>query len=689
MRLISLSTKGLKGTDVAINLGPVHVIAGENGEGKSTILVALYLLVFGRVSSPMTSTSALDTGAKVAATNDGVMLLARGKQLRAEGVWQRQDKSVIRVTRTWTRKGAKVQEDIDASGIGDPGMSTRDLGLLIQRELGPSLDLFFPADMLGLSPDKLRTRLLRAVAADLGAVSAWVPEDLPEWAAPAAEEEAPLDWIAVAKHRAAERLKEDQDEVRTLERLLADLEDAWGAPVSADAIRARLEALEAEGQRAKERATKAAEVERLRGEVERHESAADKLDAARVEFDEAKADGARYAEALEVWTVENDRRMRLDTELGRVSRQVRDLAGVQPVTAEDLTAASNALRDAEHRRQQAEARLSSARGVAALFSGQCPIPECPSCGAGLSEAFAQLKADADVALVRAAEEADAAEDAVDDGLRAVDLARDGLALAEAQTALTALQMERDAITETKRPTIDGDRVLRARRTLTEAERADAVLDDIRGRLEIAEAELEEMPAGRSRDEVAAEYRATQAEIEALGEMNARKNQRQEAADGIEVMRTQVVKSKALVEQLKRVHQDMLAAASGVISRRFESATGAPVEVLLEDERGKDTCRLTVGGVNVAALSGGEMLMWLAANVITLAPSTSAAWRPLLLDRIEAVSKGKRGAFLGAVAQAFREGLITQAILTGCPDSVPEVEGVTVTVLKSAQQEVAA
>src|SRR3972149_4176803 len=90
MRLVRLETIGLKRSDRVIDLGPVTVVLGKNGAGKSSMVRdALHLLAFGRAPDD-----------RIPKTHDGVMLLARDSEIDLRAELER-DGAKIAIRRRW------------------------------------------------------------------------------------------------------------------------------------------------------------------------------------------------------------------------------------------------------------------------------------------------------------------------------------------------------------------------------------------------------------------------------------------------------------------------------------------------------------------------------------------------------------------------------------------------------------
>jgi hypothetical protein len=140
---------------------------------------------------------------------------------------------------------------------------------------------------------------------------------------------------------------------------------------------------------------------------------------------------------------------------------------------------------------------------------------------------------------------------------------------------------------------------------------------------------------------------------------------------------------ALVDALAEHERGVLEVVRARLEEPLTAAVGAPVSIQLTDARGGPTCRIHVGGVDVASISTGERLRFVAALLVVLGRASPAPWRPVIIDGIEAVSREHREAFLARLVAAVEAGDVDQVVCAGCPDVVPEVEGVTVIRLERA------
>lgn len=157
-----------------------------------------------------------------------------------------------------------------------------------------------------------------------------------------------------------------------------------------------------------------------------------------------------------------------------------------------------------------------------------------------------------------------------------------------------------------------------------------------------------------------------------------------AARGVEMVAERERMTLAVTEygrktEVRKVMADRFAEVEATIlddvRQRIEGpateALGRPVTVELVDARGGETCRISVGGVDVSAISTGERIVFEASLLVALASGAKAQWRPLVIDCLESVSRNRRGAFLGALAEACQRGVVDQVWVAGCPDEVDE------------------
>ncbi len=127
--------------------------------------------------------------------------------------------------------------------------------------------------------------------------------------------------------------------------------------------------------------------------------------------------------------------------------------------------------------------------------------------------------------------------------------------------------------------------------------------------------------------------------------------------------------------------EILSPLEGLVNSGLEGLGLGVFRVRLQDERGAPVCRpgLERGEVfvPVETLSDGEQASVLPVLLPALATLVEGPYRVLLADALERLDSGRREAFLRRVVGLVEAGRIDQAVLAGCPDVAPEVEGCTV------------
>ena len=238
----------------------------------------------------------------------------------------------------------------------------------------------------------------------------------------------------------------------------------------------------------------------------------------------------------------------------------------------------------------------------------------------------------------------------------------------------------------------------------EAHSADAELATLRERLQRHEADLrtvhvpdlpglqrvlEEQRAQAARERGRAEEDLQTAQT-ALGPLDRALVLQQE----ITRLRAEVSQRELAWREAQRVEDElgpagMMGVILAEILEPLESLVNAGLEgldlgtfrVRLLDERNKPICRpgLERGDrwTSVETLSDGERASVLPILLPALATLIGGPYRLLMADAIERLDSTRREAFVRRVVALVREGRIDQAILAGCPDQVPGVDGCTV------------
>lgn len=137
----------------------------------------------------------------------------------------------------------------------------------------------------------------------------------------------------------------------------------------------------------------------------------------------------------------------------------------------------------------------------------------------------------------------------------------------------------------------------------------------------------------------------------------------------------VVFQKQVLRQLEEAERHVVDRVRALLEDPVSERYGRRVEISIQVERQRVTCRLKVDGVDARTLSAGERWRLIADMLVVLASRSGAAWRPIVLDGIEAVSADARPGLMARLLAAQRAGEVDQVIVAGCPDTWTEIEGV--------------
>lgn len=333
------------------------------------------------------------------------------------------------------------------------------------------------------------------------------------------------------------------------------------------------------------------------------------------------------------------------------------------VAADDIDAALHALASAQAsmdsllalERKHTTARIEGTATVGALLRDLralpvrkvAPKPGCPNCGHGALPAREEGPSEADrAAWAREKEAADAVvRTAVEAEAKARrDLEPAKVALREATQALADLRLRASVAKAFRSAVFEAE--------LLDAELAELpALDAEQARQELADLEREEAAAERGRV-----MRAL------VKERGAEVRRAEEEAD----------KAKRELARWTEVQTRVLAETTGRIAKPLSKALGREVEIDLFDRLNNPDLRWRIDGVDAAAGSDSQALALLVALKLAMAPLSDAPLKILSVDRFEAVSASRRAAFVQRLADAVSAGVISQALVTGCPDSMPAV-----------------
>ena len=256
-------------------------------------------------------------------------------------------------------------------------------------------------------------------------------------------------------------------------------------------------------------------------------------------------------------------------------------------------------------------------------------------------------------------------------------------LAEIETKLAAIAAERPTIpAEVKQPAtwLHGieERVSEIFAAETSAATAREALADLEAAHTAAKAALEALPAGRSREDIEVAIADAEARLDAVKAHNANAVRVREALATLAKIATNEEALKSWRARFVEIQTGLVDKARAWFETRYsELLGGAPVEVRLATPTGAPDCRILVDGIEVRTMCPGHQAFALVMFLLLLSGARKGGFRFLPIDALEGISKENRPAFLGALQDALKAGQIDQWIATGCPDSVPEIEGVTV------------
>lgn len=483
-----------------------------------------------------------------------------------------------------------------------------------------------------------------------------------------------LERIAARPLVAPPPLEQLEEERRAAEATSARLAEAHQLAVSCAALRSELARLDA-GTSYRCPCCEA-ELATIDGRLVDAGRARDELEFRHGELEDATAEDISDPAALQARADE----ARMDAV--RLRRAIREHSEVERAYRE-------ALGDAEargQRRTALERQLSEAR--AALDSR--PWPSVRDADEAVAEAEARAETlrleRARHAARQAAHEADVATQARARELLAELPEDDGAAQAEVDrlaAELDAAQAAEDGAKEVK------DRLLTLRERVRKLEvdigRAEADLAERAGALD-----------GRTREEIEAELAKVRQEIEEAASANSTAGETRWNAAALARSRQEYETARTLVAQLEQAQTRVLEEVVEPIVGPMSALVGRRVELRLWDDRRaspedpadiKPDCTLLVDGVSAQVISTGERLGFLAGfGAALLGSQDPRLYRPLVIDGIETVDRGRREALLRQAVRLQADGLVSQVILLGCPDSVPQVAGVDVVYLNDRADE---
>lgn len=693
MRLERIRAEGLKRSDFDYYLAPVTVICGENGGGKTEIIDAIHLLALGLGSSTELPKNA-----------DGIMRLARGSEIGVRGLLSLDDGASTTIARKWKRsaKDGKVKEHIDEIAHLPRTAGVEERRMQIKGVLGSLVDAWHPEEILQLSSGKLRKRLLDLIPRENMAPERWVPAGCPDWAKPERDESI-LEWAHRAIVRARSRREDAYSRRREASAVLEQVGEAWQQEESIEPLQKRAADLREEMKHAirAEQRRKHVDTDRQRlaamdGEIMDLVQAGFEAEPCLVHlangFGEFVAEAvqrdlrpwlAKMAELSKGWAEARDRKAKL----------LKACGGQLNATHFDLEVARETMKTASASAGDQAAAVAKLSAKLDLLREPLPFDACPSCSFDLAAHRA-----ADLAKVEA--DVGDAKRAMIAGQHLLQEAHEHVAQTEASIVyqeVVVAEEEKRAAYETAKVEVEESygplAAELAQLTLSwgythkkwsdrwaRLQELKADRDRFEMQVEIAEARATEaLEQLRPVALIDAEAQALEVKLKELGHRNERRKVHAEATEDLTRAETEVASLSEWVDAFESIETRLLDQCRGWLETTLSRIMRARFTVELRDARGNDTCRPTVDGVDVSTISGGERFEFLGALIVAIAAAQpKVPWRPLILDGFETVSKSNRERFLRSIAAAVESGVISQAVIAGCPDSVPvDIDGVEI------------
>lgn len=672
-----LAYRGLKAKDAEFDLGPVNAFGGENGTGKSAVIDALFLLATGLPRDAV----------GIPKTLDGVMSLARGDKVMVEAdlidaLRFGFENKPVHIKRTWSRaRDGKVSEKIETNLGGPTGVKEQRVAIGLM--LGELEEAWRPGAILGLSPAKLRNKVIRIVPRDEISLDQIVPKDCPKWALPQSNPE-PHEWVRYAIELAGDELKVAEAAQKVVQDRIKNWEDGWRGVESRGPLQAKLKALRDDLLKVRTGALLHAQIAKAATKVDEKwavlEQDAPPVELARMVYAITEAATASIGE-----TRRDVERVLVD--LAAAERALRAecarFEGVPEAREADLKIALEWTERLQGQRDALIRTVETHSLEAERYEGL--DLECPACGTGLRTEFERLRDVALDAMNVALDRLQAVEVDLAEYEARAEVTRLGVEKTTAEAALQNIAAQSDAIFASSPPVTDEDissALTHASTMVDLAEARGAALDaltDSEAALGLLRGQLDDLGfiTTLAAEEIEAEIRKVEGELEGLGAKNERAETLEAAEADAKDAEDKIAFAKAWQKRFAEIQTDLIARTKTAVESRITRVFGEQVEVSLVDARGNLDCRFSIPGraSDAATLSGGELARFLAALVTAIAETSQAKYRPLIVDGFEAISAAYRRPFLESVVATVNGGTCSQSFLSGCNDGWPEVEGV--------------
>ena len=671
MRLKLVQTRGL-GKDAITEIPAVAVIVGPTGSGKSLLLTAIEIAVTGRAVGPIWS--------RVPQTNDGIMLFAQGKSLAVDlsgdspeiGAWSVRRSFEERLSKPRRGEQPRLIVESEATQSFVPARTSTEHSAAIAEYLSTVDGLWDIRRLTAATSGELRKAFLGQLLQG-GDLRQWMPDDLPRELQGHADL-APEPWIRKMLEIARKHAKDHETEAKQavavveacdvggIERDITDLERERDRLVAdfanLDRYHVRLQS-RGIAQRELDEATSV--LEGFDGPTT-SDTADDlaRLLARAEQRDKAESDLARISG---VSTAVRP----TDEEISEARRLADAESQAESLQAEIQIRIDTATKERDRLRRQYEEMQAECEVAAESLCPHCQRPIHAEEAERLSGQIAKIKTAGKLAA---------------DDLRALEsqrrpvstTARDALRELEARLGASRdrerSESLRHEIYELAGPTVAELRVRqRALRDYLEAgrrvERARSLLHG----LAIGE------PVYGDLESIRSQLERVKTEIRVAQDRNADVRKRRRAAMDAAQSANWAQHWRDWIDRLTRLQGEMLRSCLDLIERPLRDLTGLNVSIALETERGAEDFRFLIGGHGSShTLSGGESVLFAAGllgAVYQVTPPEKARWRPLILDRIESVSYDEREKLIGRTQEYVRSGVFGQAILSGCPDTLPK------------------
>ncbi len=685
MRLEELTITGMKRGNATYEMGDVTLFLGPNGSGKSCALQAIYLAAVGWAPG-------------VPRNSDGVMRLASSPRgpMSVAGRWSQPGSTEkLYVERIWRRdrKGkvtCEVNQNILVPGAGDTsGVTQVEARRAILGTLGSIPEVWSPDSFLALSTAKMRDRVLRALPHEQQSLDQWVSPNLPENLKPRASETAVDPWIRRALSEIAGDLQELEREHRRRSEDREELEFSARQPNreavgDAPTLHARLNALRDERDGTAAYLTSQENLERQEAEVVRMREALAEPPLTAAEAREKLKELDLDTEALAESQAHQAALAAAWAELGAATdgEEINvDAEAAASAVSEALDRVDALSREAEVAAEEVDKARRASSALSTRLEAASPegmvFESCPKCEHDLVQEASTVRASIGREFAQAVGETEAAHGRLEGIRDALRRARVDLGECERVQRALRLRAEVEEIEERGKDLPDAkilmERAAEARSAIDKAKRWEedkAALGERETDLEIARAEHAALDnPTRDLTAIDEESSAIERKLSDAGALAHVKTALSTCGERLAEIERGIDDLKGHKEDLLGLQSRLLREVRAPLERAIAVATGKRCDLKLIDDRGADTCRIMVDGVDVSTISDGERIRFAPGVAAALLQCEEPQWRFLPVDRLESVSQDVRGGFLRTLETLVTENMVHQVVVCGCPDDV--------------------